>query len=475
MWLVASLFPTPAVPPTAPGLVHEIALAFVLLVLAAAMFILARKLMRGANPTGTDDWKSQAPGTENASAFMAASMQGVIERLRAQEKELARLHLVAQERAQESERLTEEVTRNMPTGLLLVSATGAISSTNPAAEEALGIRPLRYRSYKEVLGAESELTRMLAECLREGKTIHRAEVMHFTSLGETRHLGVTISPIVKIVRAAVRRSGDSGSASEPRVSGVLCLMSDLTELTALQKQIRWKENLAALGEMSAGIAHEFKNALATISGYAQMIRAEAKPGDVRENADRILDQTRALTHVVTEFLRFARPLEISYETVSMQGLIERVAEELQEAIPGSEVLCEGAFLEVPGDEALLRQALLNLARNAAEAARGANQRPRVTISGTMEDLGGRKWQRLSVADNGPGIPQRDLPKIFLPFYTTKSEGTGLGLAVVQKVALQHGGSIEARNRPGGGAEFLLWLPLRQEPCPSPMASDAAHI
>ena len=84
----------------------------------------------------------------------------------------------------------------------------------------------------------------------------------------------------------------------------------------------------------------------------------------------------------------------------------------------------------------------------------------------MEELGGRKWQRICIADNGPGIPERDLPEDFLPFYTTKSDGTGLGLAVVQKVALQHGGSIEARNRPDSGAEFILWLPLRQEPVPS---------
>jgi signal transduction histidine kinase len=80
-----------------------------------------------------------------------------------------------------------------------------------------------------------------------------------------------------------------------------------------------------------------------------------------------------------------------------------------------------------------------------------------------------------VADDGPGIPETDLPKIFLPFYTTKSEGTGLGLAVVQKVALQHGGSIEGRNRQGGGAEFLLWLPLRQDPTPSTVATRAARI
>jgi len=359
---------------------------------------------------------------------------------------------------------------------LLVNATGAISSTNPAAEEALGIRTLRYRSYREILGPESDLTRMLTACLREGQTFHRGELDHLTPEGEVRHLGVTISPIYRSARNVVRSiSEPSSSATELKISGALCLMSDLTELTALQKQIRWKENLAALGEMSAGIAHEFKNALATVSGYAQMIRSEAKPGDIRESAERILDQTRALTHVVTEFLRFAKPLEICYETVSMKSLVERVAEELHEANPDCAVQCEGTFLDLPGDEALLRQALVNLTRNASEAARASGHPPRVAISGTIEDLGGRKWQRICVADNGSGIPEQDLPKIFLPFYTTKSDGTGLGLAVVQKVALQHGGSIEARNRAPGGAEFLLWLPLRQEPTPSPIASSAARI
>ena len=189
----------------------------------------------------------------------------------------------------------------------------------------------------------------------------------------------------------------------------------------------------------------------------------------------MLFRSRALTHVVTEFLRFARPLEICYETVAMEALVTRVSEEVHEGFPQCQVDCEGAFIEIPGDEALLRQALLNLVRNAAEAARDAGQTPKITLSGTVEELGGRKWQRVAIADNGPGIPAQELPKVFLPFYTTKSEGTGLGLAVVQKVALQHGGSIEARNRPGGGAEFLLWLPLRQEPLPSHVASDIARV
>ncbi len=453
------------------------AIGFLLLLsVTVLLIIVARKILRNQGGDSQKDRANPKADPDNASAFMAASMHGVIEKLRAQEKELARLHMLAQERAQESERLTEEVTRHMPTGMLLVNATGAISSTNPAAENALGLRPMRYRSYKEILGPDSGLALMLTACLRDGQTFQRGEVEHLTAEGEVRRLGVTISPIYRPGRAGLRtRVSDPPQKAEMKVSGALCLMSDLTEITALQKQIRWKENLAALGEMSAGIAHEFKNALATISGYAQMIRSEATPGDIRDSAERILDQTRALAHVVTEFLRFAKPLAISYETVPMHPLVERVAEELHETVPQCEVSCEGTFLDLPGDEALLRQALVNLTQNAAQAALDSRRTPRVVISGSVEELGGRKWQRICVGDNGPGIPQHDLPKIFLPFYTTKSEGTGLGLAVVQKVALQHGGSIEARNRPGGGAEFLLWLPLRQERSPSLFPSHAASI
>src|SRR6202046_484420 len=374
--ILALLPKRPALPGPLPfNIGYAAALLVALLLGVVALFYAMRKMLHEGSRVQSGDWASPNPDTANASAFMAASMQGVIEKLRAQEKELARLHLLAQERAQESERLTEEVTRNMPTGLLLISATGAITSTNPAAEDALGIRTLRYRSYKEILGSDSDLTKMLTACIRDGKTFQRGEVEHLTSEGEVRHLGVTISPIYRSVRAPVRMANDLvPPAAEMKVSGALCLMSDLTELTALQKQIRWKENLAALGEMSAGIAHEFNNSLATISGYAQMIRSETKPGETQESAERILDQTRALTHVVTEFLRFAKPLEICYETVPMQTLVEKVAEELHETIPECAVQSEGTFQDVPGDEALLRQALLNLARNGAQAAKESNRK-----------------------------------------------------------------------------------------------------
>src|SRR6202162_564844 len=227
--------PIPTHLPTMPSLGAGIVVVTLVMVGAAvlASTVLLRNFFRGKPSRSPNDWANPKPATENPSAFMAASMQGVIERLRAQEKELARLHSLAQERAQESERLTEEVTRNMPTGLLLVNATGAISSTNPAAEEALGIGTLRYRSYKEILGADSDLTRMLTACLRDAQTIQRGEVEHMTASGEVRHLGVTISPIYRPVRNPAR----GNPALHMKVSGALCLMSDLTELTALQKQM----------------------------------------------------------------------------------------------------------------------------------------------------------------------------------------------------------------------------------------------
>jgi PAS domain S-box-containing protein len=377
---------------------------------------------------------------------VTASMQAVIQKLRDQEKELAALQRRDRERAEQTERLSEAVTRNMPAGLLLVSSAGLITSANPAAEIALGVRALGFRRCSEVLGGDSPLAKLITGCLAEARTFRREEVEYTTPSGELRHLGVTISPIQE---------------SPGRVAGALCLLSDLTEMAALQRQVQVKESLAALGELSAGIAHEFKNSLATISGYAQMIRGESH-GEVSENAQRILEQTRSLAHVVTEFLKFARPLELANDEVAVRDLIDRVLEQVRDAAPEVDVSIEGDFENVSGDSALLGQAFLNLTRNATEAAASQSFRGQVTVRGGVEQAGGHGLQRISVSDNGPGIPAGEIAKIFVPFYTTKSNGTGLGLAIVQKIIVQHGGSVEARNRPEGGAEFIVWLPLERQ-------------
>ena len=191
------------------------AISFVAIILAGA-FLFSYALRRALHRQGrepSDELSTLKPRGDNPTAFMAASMQAVIQKLREQEKELAELHRREKERAQQTERLSEAVTRNMPAGLLLVNATGLITSTNPAAENALGVCGLPYRRYTEALGPDSALSRLLTECLEQARTFRRKEIEYTTPAGELRQLGVTISPILH---------------GPHKVAGALCLLSDLT-------------------------------------------------------------------------------------------------------------------------------------------------------------------------------------------------------------------------------------------------------
>jgi signal transduction histidine kinase len=444
-------------------------LIFFVLFLAGMFLLAVRRMVRPRQQAQRNADDSAAPPSENEPAFAAASMQAVIQRLKEQERELERLHRQEKERAQQTERLTAAVTSNMPTGLLLVNAAGLITLANPAAERVLGLGALAYRRFSDILGADSALASLLADCLHNATTYQRGEVAHTTSSGELLTLGVSVSPI----------PAESAPSPGAKPSGAICLLTDLTELTELQRQMRLRENLALLGELSAGIAHEFKNALATISGYAQMLREESLTPEQADAVKRILGETSSLAHIVGEFLGFARPIEIAFQQVSTGALVERVLTEARQSHADVAFTQEGIFEDLAGDEMLLRQALSNLLRNAAEAARSTvaakQAKAQVWLRGEIETRGRTRTQKITILDNGPGIAPADQPKLFLPFYTTKQGGTGLGLAVVQKIAVHHGGQVAARNRSGGGAEFILALPIRQPQTVEAVDSSSGRI
>jgi PAS domain-containing protein len=219
--------------PISPTFLITGALTFLVLV-CGVMYAVIVTMRRRYHPESgkSEAEESSTPRADNPTAFMTASMQAVIQKLKEQEKELEQLHQRDRERAQETERLSEAVTSNMPSGLLLVNSTGLISSANPAAEAALEIRSLPFRRYTEVFGPGSRVARMIESCLSEGITFRRDEIEYTTPSRELRQLGVTISPITN-------KPGE--------VSGALCLLSDLTELAGLQKQIQMKESVPALG------------------------------------------------------------------------------------------------------------------------------------------------------------------------------------------------------------------------------------
>ena len=266
--------------------------------------------------------------------------------------------------------------------------------------------------------------------------------------GKEIHLGVGLSPVM-------RESGE--------LRGLVCLLSDLTEIRHLRERVALKENLAQLGELSAGIAHEFRNSLAAIQGYARLI-ARHSEGDAREMAGSIVKEVQGIGKVVEDFLQFARPAPLNLSEVDLRGLLEDLAREMSvpEGPGPFRVVVEGEFPPIPGDEPLLRQAFHNLIRNARQAMNGRGIQ--VTIRGSREEDGSLK---IEVADDGPGIPPEVLPRIFTPFFTTRPGGTGLGLPLVQRTIVSHDGTIDVASQVGRGTRVLIRLPSHRAPENSP--------
>jgi signal transduction histidine kinase len=265
--------------------------------------------------------------------------------------------------------------------------------------------------------------------LKTGTVYRRTELEAVTSNGKLRRLGASVAPI------------DLPPERGPR--GALCLLTDITEVTELREQVALKNNLESLGEMSAGLAHEFKNAIATLQGYAQLLQSMELNDKAQVAAGSLLNEVRNLSSMVTAFLNFARPQPLQLEEVCVAELIADCAAELTV----KPVVDAEPSLAVRADERMLRLALLNLMRNAAEA----NPEGNVLVSAARED--GNVVIR--VRDTGPGIAPADLQKIFIPFFTTKAKGHGIGLALTHRIITQHGGTLTAANSPDGGAVFTV--------------------
>jgi PAS domain S-box-containing protein len=388
-------------------------------------FAAARSLAKQSRPLG------------GQSELMSSALEDALNQLRGQERAM-------KARAEASERVSGEIIASMTSGLLVVDETGQVRTLNPAAIKMLGMEPGQWEGpFREVLVGTDALADVLEECLRTGKAIVRRAVP-ITGAGRASHLGVTVSPIK-----------EEGGGSH----GVICLFTDLTEVMELEEQLRLKDSLARLGELTAGIAHEFRNGLATIHGYGRLIDLQNLPTEYRPYVEGIRGETEALGQVVTNFLNFAKPTELVLTPVDMRAIAERAAEEIRaEATSrGGEVVVTGDFAEVEGDEVLLRQAFSNLSRNALEACVDARVVPKVAVSGAIDHS--LRTLRISVTDNGPGVDAAVAATMFRPFVTTKARGTGLGLALVQKIVVTHNGRVSAVNADGGGARLTVTLPV----------------
>jgi signal transduction histidine kinase len=412
-----------------PTAVAFLSLTLLIVAIAGILLFAIRRLFVAARGTPRD--------RRTGEASMTLAVETAIAQLKAQQQATAA-------RAEASERLAGEIIESLTSGLLVVGLDRAIRIMNPAARRLLGVPEGDISGdYRERLD-EPALSEIIDECLASGTAIVRRTV----HLPEGRHrasrFGVTVSPLFD---------------GEHRLHGAVCLFSDLTAVQQLEEQLRLKESLAAVGEMTAGIAHEFRNGLATIHGYGKLIDPAQLPPAYRPYVEGIRAEAVALGEVVTNFLNFARPTQLTLTDVDLRALCTRAVDEIgaEARSLGGEATLAGDFASTEGDEVLLRQAFSNLLRNAMEACTSASTVPAIHVTSTIANS--RTTCTITIDDNGPGVPAGDRTRVFQPFYTSKPNGTGLGLALVQKIIVSHNGRVSIGTSPAGGARLEVVLPI----------------
>ena len=368
------------------------------------------------------------------SAFVTAALHEALTTLKAQERQMSA-------RAEASERLSSEIVDSLTSGLLVVGSDERLRILNPAGRRLLRLSDDAVtQTYRTILPAA--LVQVIERCFSTGQPIVRRQLtVEAGDQSSPTHLGLTVSPL---------------SDGHGRPHGVICLFTDLTPVVEMEEQLRLKETLAQVGELTAGIAHEFRNGLATIHGYARLLDLNALPASYHPHVEGIRQETQALGEVVTNFLNFARPAQLMLSRVDLRAIVDRAVEEVgvDARSQGGGVTIRGDFPHIQGDDVMLRQAFSNLLRNAIEACADAGVAPSIVVEGKLE--GGNV--RVAVEDNGPGIPQASREKVLQPFYTTKGRGTGLGLALVQKIVVTHNGRLHVSSGPSGGASLQVVLP-----------------
>jgi two-component system sensor histidine kinase HydH len=228
----------------------------------------------------------------------------------------------------------------------------------------------------------------------------------------------------------------------------------------LQDEVRIKERLAALGEMSAGIAHEIRNPLGAIAGFTELLGRRVTDPAAKELTQEILEEVKNLNRIVTQFLTFVREPHLTVEPTDVATLTRSAVESVMMNGDRHDIRLETRFPEtlpvVPVDADLLKQSLMNLIQNGIEAMpQGGVLSVRLEVK--------EPWLLIAIADSGHGIDQTHRDRLFDPFFTTKREGTGLGLAITHRIIQAHGGKIDVDSRPGRGSCFTVWLPMKPEP------------
>jgi len=396
------------------------------------VYALIRLLMAHARPA-----TQTQPAPPSSDQFMTQTLGDVIQALKHKEREVSALRKVAEERARRIESYNDHILQSVTSGVATFDLENRVTTLNAAAGSILNVSPEQAigQSHVAIFGHDPAVARMLA-APRAG---HRQECRIRRADGETVWLGMTASAL---------RDGHQ------QVIGATVIFTDLTEIKRLQDQVEMKKHLALMGEMSAWVAHEFRNYMGTIFGFSKILSKQVgaeHPG--QESVVAIHKEIVDMERLITEMLAYAKTHAIQPITVSLDALLRAWISPFSQGAPGIQWHTTLDAVQTALDPVLIRQVFGNLIQNAIEAMRGEGALS-ITLRRTPEGTA-----QACIADTGPGIADGDLERIFLPFVTTKEKGTGLGLALARKIILAHNGRITAGNRPEGGALFTVDLPV----------------
>ena len=352
----------------------------------------------------------------------------------------------------------ENVVQSMSGGLFTTDLEGRVTSFNRAGEEITGF------TSEEVLGKSwMELfSKINSEGFRyrleEAAVPFRFDTESYKKDGAPLLLGVTLAPLVD----------DRG-----RKTGVVGMFQDLTKIRAIEEEMKKRERLASIGELAAGMAHEIRNPLASLSGSMQVLSRELKLEDENSRLMEIaLQETERLDMIITTFLRYARPVPLSKKRFSLHDLLHdtlgllRNSPDYYDHISLVTKFTKGKLYALI-DPDQMKQVFWNLVLNAIQA---MPQGGRLTVETrkikSLSRPGNPQMSDSSVevrfVDNGVGIEPADREKIFYPFFTTKQKGSGLGLSIVHRIVEEHGGEILVESKPGQGTTMILRIPVEAE-------------
>jgi len=340
--------------------------------------------------------------------------------------ELKRLHDLEKTRADDLERVSRALTRSLTSGLIALDAGGAVVDINQAGREILHIdhdAALAGRALEDAVPLPA-FAATLRRAVSEGAVLTRVEIGD----GDTT-IGLTTVPL--------RNESDE-------LLGYLALFTDLTPIRSLEARLQEMTTLAQLGEISAGIAHEFRSSLSTILGYMKLARRGGIDAVAEGRLQSAEKEAALLLAAIERLLAFARPVELNAEPVELHELLSEQAKQLADHAPDVEFRVDGPRVVINGDRVLLARAFENLLRNAHDAVR---QKGGGSVAVTLADAP----PTVVIADDGVGLEPADTARLFLPFQSNKPNGFGMGLPLAKKIVLLHGGTLRLAGEPGKGA------------------------